>query len=67
VCELDDNYQFFKYNRTVNGNDKEVASHVVIKEYIDKNGKDYRFEEKPHPIKQLKDRHEDNTSVGREC
>ncbi len=67
VCKLPKDYQFFKYNDTVLGNVEKVASHKVIEEYIAKNGTDYRFEEKPHPTPELRNRKCDNTTVGREC
>lgn len=31
-----------------------VASHQVIEEHIGTSGKDYRFEEKPHPVEALR-------------
>ncbi len=67
VCKVPADYQFFKYNDTVLGNIDKVASHQVIEEYIAKNGTDYRFEEKPHPVEALRNRAVDNTMVGREC
>ena len=67
VSELPKDYPFFKYNDTALGNVETVASHKVIKTYIDKKGKDYRYQEKPHPVEALRDRTTDNTSVGRNC
>ncbi len=67
VCKLPKDYPFFKYNSTVLGNVEKIASHKVIEEYIAKNGTDYRFEEKPHPVPALRDRKKDNTTVGRVC
>ncbi len=67
VCKLPSDYQFFKYNDTVLGNIDKVASHQVIEDYIAKNGKDYRYEEKPHPVEGLRNRAVDNTVIGREC
>ena len=67
VCDLGKDSRFYKYNQTVNGKTESVASHKVIEDYIKENGKDYRFEEKPHPIEQLRERTKDNTTVGREC
>lgn len=67
VCKIPSDYQFFKYNKTALGNVEKVASHKVIEDYIKDNGKDYRFEEKPHPIPALRERTVDNTTVGRTC
>lgn len=68
VCDMPENALFFKYQKTVNkpGPDA-VPSHRVIADYQAKNGKDYRFEEKPNPVPALRDRKCDNTSLGREC
>ena len=67
VNELPDDHRFFKYNHTVNGDDANVASHKVINTYIEKNGKDYRYQEKQHPVEALRDRTVDNTQAGRGC
>lgn len=67
ICadKLPDNYRFFKYQKQVNDHVDNVASHVTIDMSIEKNGEDYRYTEKPHPIKELQDRKTDNTSIGR--
>ena len=65
VKQLDPDFRFFKYNDITCGNGKTVPSHVVIENYIKENGKDYRFEEKPHPVEELRDRTQDNVCVGR--
>ncbi len=56
--------KFFVYLDTVNVKDKYVASHNVIEKYIADNGKDYRFETAQHPVPELRDRENDNTTVG---
>ncbi|MBR7110525.1 MAG: hypothetical protein IKC83_01495 [Clostridia bacterium] len=66
VSELDKDANFFKYNKTVNGNVESVQSHAIIKDFIAKNGEDYRFETAENPVPELRDRTKDNTSVGRE-
>jgi hypothetical protein len=65
VDELPQSYQFFKYNDCVNGETAQVPSHKVIREYIAECGEDYRFEETPHPVVELRDRTTDNTEIGR--
>ena len=62
---LPDHSDFFRYQDRVNGVLAEVQSHVIIEEYIGKNGMDYRYETAPNPILPLRDRKNDNTSVGR--
>ncbi len=66
VSELDKDANFFKYNKTANGNIETVQSHAIIKDFISKNGEDYRFETAENPVPELRDRTKDNTSVGRE-
>ncbi len=65
IDELPDNADFFKYQRQVNPSVGQVASHNVIEKYIKRNGEDYRFEDKPHVEKTLRDRTVDNTDLGR--
>lgn len=65
VAKLPKNYEFFKYQNIINANVDEVPSHVVIKNYIAKSGHDYRYEIRPHPVMELRDRKIDNVNVGR--
>ena len=63
VDSLPDNFRFFSYNRAVQGNVKGLASHVVIEETIKKFGKDYRVEDKAHPVRALADHRSVNADV----
>lgn len=65
VSKLPNDYQFFKYQNIVNKNVNNVASHVVIDTYLKSHPEDYRFEEKPNPVKELTNRQVDNTSIAR--
>ncbi len=65
VNEVPDTENFFKYQRQVNPSNNQVASHVVIDKYISKHGQDYRYEDKQHVDKLLRNRKEDNTELGR--
>ena len=65
VNHLPKNAEFFKYQEIVNKVVSNVPSHSVINMYIQKNGEDYRYQDKPHPIKDLQDRCCDNTCIGR--
>jgi hypothetical protein len=65
VQNLEPNAEFFKYQCMVNEQVETVPSHNVIDRHIDKCGIDYRFEVAPNPIMELRNRKEDNTSVGR--
>ena len=64
VSELTDDARFFRHLDTVNADPNYVASHMVIQTFIDKYGKDYRYEDKAHPIKALQNRKKDNITVG---
>lgn len=57
--------RFEIYQSKVNKNVNSVPTHKIIDKYIDKNGKDYRFEVAAHPIKELQDRTKDNTTFAR--
>lgn len=63
--KLNDKSNFKKYNSQVNKSESNVASHLVIEKYIKKVGKDYRYQVTDHPIKELRNRSEDNTTIGR--
>lgn len=65
VADLPEDYEFFKYNNLVNKMPTIVASHNVISNYISEFGTDYRFEISPHPVKELRDRKSDNTTISR--
>ena len=65
INKLPDDARYFKYNYHVNGNDKDVASHMIIEKYIKKFGKDYRFETAEHPLEDMRDRKQDNVVIGR--
>ncbi len=64
VNALNDSFDFFDYQSRVNG--EKAASHEVIERHIEELGKDYRYEEKEHPVPALRNREKDNVSVGRE-
>ena len=56
---------YYAYQAAVCPDAARVASHQVIEEHIGTSGKDYRFEEKPHPVEALRDRTKDNTTIAR--
>ncbi len=65
VNELPSDANFFQYQNIINPTIEIVPSHIVINTHIRNYGKDYRFEVAPNPIKELRSRTIDNTSVGR--
>ena len=42
-----------------------VPSHAVINKAIKTFGQDYRYQDKPNPVKELQNRKKDNICVGR--
>lgn len=65
VDKLPKDAPFFKYQNVVNKNVDCVPSHVVIDEYLKINREDYRYEDKPNPVKELQNRQMDNTTIAR--
>ena len=53
------------YQNKLFKNPKDVASHKIVQEHIDRFGEDYRVQNSVHPIKELSSRKEDNVTVGR--
>jgi hypothetical protein len=65
VADLPGDAEFFNFQKQVNTKLEDVASHRTIDRYIKKFGKDYRFEDAPHPVPDLRSRTKDNTSIAR--
>ncbi len=65
IDELSQNADFFRYQKIVCPDDVKVPSHNFMSLYIERNGQDLRYEEKPHPIVELRRRDEDNAVIGR--
>ena len=63
VNDLPENANFFRYQKKVNCKPEDERGHTVIKEHIEEFGKDYRLQEKEHPIKCLRSRTEDNYTL----
>lgn len=67
VNKLTDKDRYFCYQQAITCDDpKSVPSHLVM-DYCLKElgGEDYRYQDKPHPIKQLQNRKKDNTTIAR--
>ncbi|BCS82040.1 hypothetical protein [Anaerocellum diazotrophicum] len=65
INDLQDNHTFFWFQNKVNYDINLVASHVVIDKHKTVKGEDYRWEMAPHPVESLRNRKEDNVSIGR--
>lgn len=65
IRELAKNADFFKFQEITQPTEQIVPSHLVIEGFIKRRGTDYRFQVAPSPVPELRNRREDNTSVGR--
>lgn len=65
LAAMPDSFRYFSYNKAINGDVSKVGTHAVIKLAIEEFGKDYRIENKAHPVSALAGRTKDNTDVGR--
>lgn len=66
ICDMPKNNVYEQYQNMVI-EEKKVPSHLVIEKSIQKNGKDYRYEDSPNPVKELQNRKKDNTTIARIC
>ena len=65
INELPSDANFFQFQNIINPTTEIVPSHIVIDTHIRGYGKDYRFEVAPNPVRELRSRTSDNTTVGR--
>jgi len=65
VYNLPNDADFFNYQEILIPTENDVPSHIVIEKAIKKLGKDYRYEDKKNPVKELQDRKSDNIQIGR--
>ncbi len=63
--DLPNTANYFKYQKMNIKKPNTLPSHIVIKNHIEKFGKDYRFETKKNFCKELQDRKCDNINVAR--
>lgn len=65
INSLPQNADFFKYQKIVCPDEAGVPSHAFMNAYIKNKGRDLRYELKPHPIEDLRDRTFDNAAIAR--
>lgn len=65
LSSLPESADFFRFQNIVNPRTSIVPSHIVIEDFIRQRGADYRFQVAPSPVPELRNRRQDNTSVGR--
>ena len=62
---LNDNANYFRYQKANVGKAEKLPSHKVIEQHIKKFGTDYRYETKENPVPELRNRKCDNVDVAR--
>lgn len=65
VKSLPEDADFFRFQAITNSTPQIVPSHNVIESFICRRGADYRFQCSPSPVPELRNRRQDNISVGR--
>ncbi len=66
VSKLSDSANFFSYQKKAVKDVNSMPSHIVIEGHINNFKEDYRVQDKEHPVKALRERRQDNVSLGRE-
>ncbi len=66
VSKLSDSANFFSYQKKTVKDVNSMPSHIVIEGHINNFKEDYRVQDKEHPVKALRERRQDNVSLGRE-
>ena len=65
IKKIPDGHRYFDYQKYMSGDPEKNPSHLVVKKAIDKLGKDYRYQDKEHPVKELRSRTQDNVNISR--
>ena len=64
INKIPDSHRYFDYQKLM-GMPEKNPSHLVIQKAIERLGKDFRYEDSEHPIKELRSRKVDNVKVAR--
>ena len=65
VKDLPDDFDFFRWQKELQPTSQMTPSHCVIENFICRRGADYRYQVAPSPVPELRNRRQDNTTVGR--
>ena len=65
LSKLPKDADFYKFQKKFITKPEKERGHTVIEEHIKEFGEDYRYQVKPHPVKELSDRKCDNYDIGR--
>lgn len=67
ISKLGQDDIFYTFQNKLNDPVEAVPTHKVILDYIKKEGLDYRYQTREHPVEALRERSTDNTLVGRKA
>lgn len=65
IKKISDDHRYFDYQQFMSGNPERNPSHLVIEKAIEKLGKDFRYQDGEHPVKELRNRDNDNVKIAR--
>ncbi len=65
IKKISDDHRYFDYQKFMSGDPDKNASHLVIQKAIKTFGQDYRYQDSEHPVKELRNRKDDNTKIAR--
>lgn len=64
IKKIPDDHRYFNYQKYM-GNPERNPSHLVIEKAIERLGKDFRYQDSEHPVKELRSRNKDNVNIAR--
>ncbi len=65
IKKIPDGHRYFEYQNYMSGDPEKNPSHLVISKAIEKLGKDFRYQDSEHPVKELRNRENDNVKISR--
>lgn len=65
IKKMPDDHRYFDYQKFMSGDPERNPSHLVIKKAVERMGKDYRYQDSEHPVKELRNREKDNITIAR--
>lgn len=65
IKKISDDHRYFDYQHFMSGDPERNPSHLVIEKAIEKLGKDFRYQDSDHPVKELRNRKDDNVNIAR--
>ncbi len=65
IKKIADDHRYFDYQKYMSGDPEKNPSHLVIEKAIEKLGRDFRYQDSEHPVKELRNRKDDNVKIAR--